>query len=385
MEGETAAPAPKQQIPRTEGEHIVGSCKVWNVDKGYGFFECNDGGEDIFMHQSSITVAESKCRAILPGTALAVTYSLRDGKPTCSNILAADGSPLPGFESKLIATQMISRASGEPGSRFGKCKWFNAEKGFGFIVPDDGAEDVFVNIKDVENHQPLAQDDPVQFVMAKQQDSRERATKVKNLKVQPQTPYFQAPQAAAPYNPYGQAVPPFYSPYGVAAPHAASAGGALQGSVKWYNEERGFGFIIPANGGVEVYFRGNAIVGGAQLAEGDPVEYERKESDGKSWAAQVTSTKGRKRKNPTEGYAGYDPNPPMFKAQRQQYAPQPPAQYDPYGNPVPPQPVAAPQQSNQYAQFEAYPPAPAARAPAAGGFEAQQGQQYGYGAPAPYY
>ena len=49
-----------------------------------------------------------------------------------------------------------------------------------------------------------------------------------------------------------------------------------QGTVKWFNNEKGFGFIAPENGGQDVFVHHSAIAGEGykSLNEGDKVEFE---------------------------------------------------------------------------------------------------------------
>jgi CspA family cold shock protein len=48
----------------------------------------------------------------------------------------------------------------------GKVKWFDIQKGFGFIAPEDGGKDVFVhrnNIEGLDYNQGLEDDEAVEF------------------------------------------------------------------------------------------------------------------------------------------------------------------------------------------------------------------------------
>ena len=63
----------------------------------------------------------------------------------------------------------------------GTVKWFNATKGFGFIEPDDGGKDAFVNISAVQEAglQQLQEGQKVEFELVPGRDGRQAAGSLK--------------------------------------------------------------------------------------------------------------------------------------------------------------------------------------------------------------
>lgn len=66
----------------------------------------------------------------------------------------------------------------------GKVKWFNNQKGFGFITPNDGSRDVFVHHTTIqmEGYKTLSEKQEVEFDL-EQTDKGPRALNVRPLVV----------------------------------------------------------------------------------------------------------------------------------------------------------------------------------------------------------
>jgi cold shock CspA family protein len=75
---------------------------------------------------------------------------------------------------------------------FGTCKWWNSQKGFGFITPDDGSSDVFVHQSAIQSDgfRSLAEGEELEYMVEQGADGRVKALNVtgpagKNVKGAP--------------------------------------------------------------------------------------------------------------------------------------------------------------------------------------------------------
>lgn len=157
----------------------------------------------------------------------------------------------------------------------GVVKWFNPAKGFGFIQPEDGGQDVFVHIAAVERSGLAGLNEGDQVAYELEEDRRSGKTSAGQLRV---TGHGAVPAGGA--GGRGGARPPrsFDGPRGGGGGGGFSSGTGEQGTgvVKWFNTTKGFGFIQPDNGGGDVFVHISAVerAGLRGLNEGQQVGYE---------------------------------------------------------------------------------------------------------------
>ncbi len=119
-----------------------GTVKFFNTQKGFGFIQREDGGEDVFVHISQ--VERAGLEGLAEGQTLEFNLVDRGGKVSAADLqVVGDVIPVP---QRPAAPQR--ELTGEKAT--GTVKFFNAAKGFGFITRDDGQADAFVHISAVE-------------------------------------------------------------------------------------------------------------------------------------------------------------------------------------------------------------------------------------------
>ena len=152
----------------------------------------------------------------------------------------------------------------------GVVKFFNPQKGFGFIVRDDGGEDVFVHISAVEQAglTGLADGQPLEFTLV-DRGGRVSATDLK-IEGEPMPVQERAPREdRGGYGGGGYGG-------GGGGPQRQLTGEKAQGTVKFFNAMKGFGFISRDDGQPDAFVHISAVerAGLVSLNEGDRVEFE---------------------------------------------------------------------------------------------------------------
>ena len=173
------------------------------------------------------------------------------------------------------------------GEGTGVVKFFNGQKGFGFVVRDDGGEDVFVHISAVEQAglTGLAEGQPLGFTLV-DRGGRISAT---DLKIEGEP---------LPVTDRGPPRDRDDAPRGGAGGGAGGGGRELTGekatgTVKFFNAMKGFGFIQRDDGQPDAFVHISAVerAGMTNLNEGDRLEFELEVDNrrGKYAAVNLTS------------------------------------------------------------------------------------------------
>ena len=138
------------QVDEPSSQPVLAKVKWYNPDKRYGFVTLSDGSGDAFLHATAL--AGMGIRTLQPGETLALRVAPTERGLLVTEVITVDSS--------TAAPPRMSRTRGRPSSdrqsleasvqEMGTVKWYNATKGFGFIVRDSGGNDVFLHASVLE-------------------------------------------------------------------------------------------------------------------------------------------------------------------------------------------------------------------------------------------
>jgi CspA family cold shock protein len=136
-------------------------------------------------------------------------------------------------------------------------KWFNPEKGFGFVAMGDGSGDAFLHCAVLQRagHDAVNEGASLQVRVGPGQKGLQ-VTEVVSVDQSTAAP-SRAPR----------------SPSGPRPERAAPSGPSVEttGTVKWFNPTKGFGFIAPQDGGKDIFVHMSVLGNLRTLNEGQVV------------------------------------------------------------------------------------------------------------------
>ena len=140
------SPAP---LEAPSGPPVRGVVKWFDPGKGFGFIQLSDGSGDAFLHSS--VLAWGGIEVLQPGESLEVRIGPGHKGPHVTQVLSVDPSMAVSAPRRSGFSEATSISPPETSvEQAGTVKWFNAEKGYGFIALADGQSDIFVHASALE-------------------------------------------------------------------------------------------------------------------------------------------------------------------------------------------------------------------------------------------
>jgi len=128
----------REELP--PGRQVEAKVKWFNASKGFGFVTMADGSQDAFLPMAILRRAGYE--DVREGASISCEVSAGAKGPLVTNVLNVDTST-----AVAPRSDGVDRYPQRPATVMdGAVKWFEAEKGYGFISPDGGGKDVFIHI-----------------------------------------------------------------------------------------------------------------------------------------------------------------------------------------------------------------------------------------------
>ena len=219
-----------------------GTVRWFDADRGFGFIALGQEAEDLYVHASEI-VSDDAMKLLREGQVVEFEIGEGDRGPQARRVrVTAD------------------HAADAPLGLLGTVAWYEPSKGYGFVTPDGDDREIFVHGSAIVGGGVVSEGQRVAFLVV----DGEKGPQADHL-----------------------------LPLGAQAAQQAVASDGADGTVSWYDADKGFGFITPEQLGPDVFVHARALDDGLpELYEGDRVMYDVVQGDRGPQARDVRLARG---------------------------------------------------------------------------------------------